>query len=332
LLAGIVVLCPLIKYVELRSGISMSVFGLEYLDAPFEESFVRFLPTFYSGLDRFTWSHLWFLAYLLTFTLLYARPLRRLADDSSRMATVSTLGLYRPLILLVAIQTTLRLVWPGGLNLVNDWANFAYYSTFFVVGFVFARQPAWNEVIDREWKRAGTIGLATSVALGAFLVARSGRIFPSEPTVTSVLAILPALAGSAVAGYCLVIAMLGFARRHLTRSSPFLAYLAESSLPIYVIHQPAVVVSAYYVVGLDAGIAAKYGLVLTTSTASALAIHHTIIRRSPTLRMLLGMKPMTTGARSSIGRTALDARADSAISARDGSTSERATIAAGDAC
>jgi hypothetical protein len=41
------------------------------LAAPFDQSFLEFLPTFFSDPTRFTWAHLWFVAYLLTFTLLY---------------------------------------------------------------------------------------------------------------------------------------------------------------------------------------------------------------------------------------------------------------------
>ena len=77
LLFGCVVLCPVLKYVELRSGVSIGLRGVGAsaalqaahgslqsqplpLAAPFDESFLAFLPSFYTSLDRFTWSHLWF--------------------------------------------------------------------------------------------------------------------------------------------------------------------------------------------------------------------------------------------------------------------------------
>ena len=45
------------------------------LDAPFTTSFLAFWPTFFTDITHFTWSHLWFLAYLFTFSLLYRRLL-----------------------------------------------------------------------------------------------------------------------------------------------------------------------------------------------------------------------------------------------------------------
>src|SRR5215813_5407567 len=87
LLAGSVLLGPPIKYLELRSGLDLHYAGLRVtaplqagfravtgglpVAKPFDGSFLAFLPTFFTRLDRFTWSHLWFLAYLLTLTLLY---------------------------------------------------------------------------------------------------------------------------------------------------------------------------------------------------------------------------------------------------------------------
>src|ERR1043166_1279451 len=88
LLAGSALLGPPLKYLELRSGLDLTQAGLGVtaplrasfrtviprglpLARPFDESFLTFLPTFFTHLDRFTWAHLWFLAYLFTLTLLY---------------------------------------------------------------------------------------------------------------------------------------------------------------------------------------------------------------------------------------------------------------------
>ncbi|MBI3767150.1 MAG: acyltransferase family protein [Deltaproteobacteria bacterium] len=90
--AGALLLCPLLKYAELRSGLSITAKGVTPLVGRYDETFLQFLPTFYTRVDRFTWSHLWFLLYLFTFTftLLYTplfarlirRPGRRLASAS----------------------------------------------------------------------------------------------------------------------------------------------------------------------------------------------------------------------------------------------------------
>src|SRR5262249_62175804 len=78
LVMGCVLLCPPIKYIELASGLDMNATGLRVSDerqdgfhqligsalpvaTSFHESFFEFLPTFFTRIERFTWSHLWFL-------------------------------------------------------------------------------------------------------------------------------------------------------------------------------------------------------------------------------------------------------------------------------
>ena len=293
LVFGIVVICPFIKYYELRSGMSMSIAGFE-TGLEFHESFVAFLPTFYAGLGRFTWAHLWFLVYLFTFTMLYRkRCIARLALPTSE-GTPTTANLYRPLIALILIQTTLRLIWPGGQNLIWDWANFAYYSLYFLMGFEVGRNARWERAIASEWRRAGVIGLGSCLAMAVYLTTAlegSVSIDPSTITIWKVFLLLPLLAFSAIAGYCIILALVGFSMQFLKRGHRILAYLSESALPVYILHQAGIVIPGYYLLQLDLPISAKFALLLTVSIASTLAFYHFIVRPIPTLRMLFGMPP-----------------------------------------
>src|SRR6185436_20166441 len=65
---------------------------------------------------------------------------------------------------------------------------------------------------------------------------------------------------TAPAGYCLVVALLGAARERLSFSTPARAYLAEASLPIYVLHQLAIVGPGFFIIQSAAGPAAKFAL------------------------------------------------------------------------
>jgi uncharacterized protein (DUF2147 family) len=137
--------------------------------------------------------------------------------------------------------------------------------------------PAFEERLREEWRRVLALGLtATGVLLAAVLGA-----FESTPVV---------LVGSAVAGWCFVVGLLGFARERVTRSSPQLRYLAESAFPIYVLHQPVIVVLAAGVVLLPLGIGAKFVSLLAGSVAATLAAYHFGVRPFGLPRRLLGMK------------------------------------------
>lgn len=296
LVAGCVLLAPLIKYLELRSGQDLNHRGLfvtQEVQAsmrsvvpidlpraePFDESFLAFLTTFFTDLDRFTWSHLWFLAYLLTFTLVLLPMLAPLAGRSPRRFRPSRAWVYLPILPLALIQLTLRERFPGPYNLYNDWASVAFYATFLGSGFAMAVVPAFEERLREEWRRVLALGLA---ATGVLLAAVLGA-FESTPAV---------LVGSAVAGWCFVVALLGFAHERFTGGGRQLRYLAESAFPIYVLHQPVIVVLAAGVVLLPLGIASKFVLLLAGSVAATLALYHFGVRPFGPTRRLIGMKAL----------------------------------------
>ena len=291
---GVVLLCPIIKYLELRSGLSITATGAAPLATPFDESFLAFLPSFFTRLDRFTWSHLWFLLYLFTFSVVWSPLLSRWLRRDRAVVPPSTLSLYLPLLPLALIQMTLRLRWPGVQNLYDDWANVTYYSLFFLLGFVIARRPEWEDVIAREWRRTGALGLAAYVAMSVTWLSLgsvgSGALAGRPLAIVLVLQAL-----SALAGYGCVVGLLGFARRHLAFNRPGLAYLTEASLPIYVLHQLAIVGLGFFVVQSQVGVWAKSVVLLAGSVALTMGVYHLVVRRSRVLAAAFGApRPATT--------------------------------------
>jgi peptidoglycan/LPS O-acetylase OafA/YrhL len=306
LAAGCVMFGPVLKYFELRSGFDASMTGLKVaaglqdtfrqvlpvdfpVAAPFHESFLEFWPTYFT-LARFSWAHLWFIAYLFTFTVLY-RPLfvRALAraDAAPLPRSVRPVWVYAPMLPLALVQIVLRPYWPGLQNLVDDWANFAYYSGFVMLGFLLARRPEFECAVWAETRRAFGIALAaTLVLLGAVL-----RLVDSEPLI---------LAATAVAGWGFIVVLLGVAQRAHVRGGAGLAYLAESSFPIYILHQVGVVVTGFWIIKLPLGIATKFVLVLVAGVASTLAFYHFVVRRVPALRFALGMKAVSGAPRRTV--------------------------------
>lgn len=294
LACGTVLYGPMIKYLELRGGQDLGLHGLRVRPAlaetyravipepiaempPFDESFWTFLPTFFTDLGRFTWSHLWFLAYLFTFTALYLPALAALARRPVRSRAVPAWCVYAPLAALVPIQVVLRPRWPGVQNLVDDWANFAYYTTFLLVGFLLARDAGFERAVQGEARRAAGLAAAALVVL---LLGVAGVV--RSPSVV--------LATTAVAGWCMIVVLLGFAAARLRRPARALPYLREAAMPVYVLHQPAVVLLAWLVVALPLGIATKFVLLTVGAAAATAAAYELLVRRSAPLRVAHGMK------------------------------------------
>jgi len=292
LVCGVLLYGPAIKYAELRGGQDFNFYGLhvtadvaeslrDVIDRPipvmpaFTESFGEFLPSFFTRLDRFTWSHLWFLAYLLTFTMLYLPLLRRLATRAPGRA--KPWHVWLPLGLLVPIQIFLRPHWPGVQNLIDDWANFAYYTTYLVVGFLFAHNRELERMAHGERRRAGLVALGS---LGLLLAGVVGLV-PWPPVI---------LAGTAVAGWSMIVWMLGWANEALRSEARGLSYLREASMPVYVLHQAAVVLVGAWVVRMPIGIAPKFLVVCVGAAVLTLATYELLVRRLPMLRLAHGMR------------------------------------------
>jgi uncharacterized protein (DUF2147 family) len=300
LLAGCVLFGPLIKYVELSSGLDLSHTGLRVSPAlqesfreiipsgldvapAFTERFIEFWPTYFTSLGRFTWAHLWFIAYLLAFSLLYRPLFSSLLARSGRLLAARVAWIYAPIAPLVAIQLVLRPHWPGIQNLYDDWANVAYYSVYLLSGFVLATHPRLETLLHGEWKRAGILGIGTALVL--LLVA-----------VGVLQSTAVALAGSAIAGWCFVVAILGLGNRLLSFTNAALDYLRPSALPVYVLHQVAIVgVGHWLVLDLPLGIGPKFGLLVAGSLAATLAVYHLVVRRSAVVAFLLGEKSAAHG-------------------------------------
>jgi hypothetical protein len=109
---------------------------------------------------------------------------------------------------------------------------------------------------------------------------------------------------SAVAGTCIVMALLGYGRQLLAGRERGLAYARDSAMPVYVLHQPIIILLAVPVVALPAGVPVKLGLLLGASTAATVGAYH-LARRSPRLLRLLGAKP---AARSRSGAASRSSR------------------------
>ena len=245
-------------------------------------TFWQYAPKFFTSLDYFTWSQLWFLIYLFVFTLLWMPLFRWLLARAGMLTLRHSWHIYRPIPALILMQGVLRIWWPGYQNLVNDWGNFCYYSAMMMLGFILGSQPAVAGAIQREWRRAAVVG-----ALFAALTIWGWSHEDWSGEMRHIAYYVPGTA----AGYCILVGMLGFAREHLNRRNRVLNYLAESALPVYILHQAGIVVPGWYIVHLNLPLPTRFALLLTVSVTVTVTVYHFLVRPFPLTRRLTGMKP-----------------------------------------
>lgn len=128
------------------------VFTQRVFDGDFTGSFLAWYPHTFQGIysmdnsasGNLSWHHLWFLAYLFFFSLLLI-PIFWYFKNAKRKYIILSLArfmekpgaLFLPAIPLIIINFTLRSTYGwGNQNLIDDWANFLFYSLTFFYGFL----------------------------------------------------------------------------------------------------------------------------------------------------------------------------------------------------
>lgn len=157
-----------------------------------------------------------------------------------------------------------------------------YYLAWFLLGFYAMRSEGFTAAAESlRWP---------ALVLGAAICAHyisSGLYRDSLPDPSWPLAGLNIL--GMLGAWLVVAGLVGLGRRYLDRPSPQLAYLAEASYPVYILHQTVIVAAAFYLVRVVPGSWAGFAAVLAASLAATFVLYEGVRRVTP-LRVLFGMK------------------------------------------
>jgi glucan biosynthesis protein C len=270
LLVGIAVLGPPIKYIELRGGRDLSLNGFRMV-APLRQGFLEFLPQYYTRIALLTWSHLWFLVYLLLYSLLLLPLLVHLARRPIVAAVPPTAWAYLPALPMLLLLAVGQGYWPYLPNLLTDWTNTAYFAVCFVIGAGIAVWPGFGLLLRAEAPRTALLaacGLTIVLIYGESLVGR--------------------LAVGATAWGCIG-ASWGLVERLQPRRTAILNYLSEASLPVYIIHHLPLLLLALWVLQWGLPIWPQIGIIALGDVAISLVLFHFLVRPWYWGRWLLGM-------------------------------------------
>jgi acyltransferase-like protein len=236
-----------------------------------------------------TWNHLWFVAYLWVYTLIAAcfalsPALLARAERALEGLLSGVRLLVVPALILAGCRLVLLPLFPSTHALVDDWYNHAVYGAVFAFGFLAARSPAiWADVVRLRW-RALVVGVA---AYAIILICRS---LPPAEAARLVQRLLYGLDQ-----WCLIVAILGFARRRLAANDgPVRRYLTDAVFTYYIVHQTAIIMLASWLkpAALPAWLEA---LAIVAGTAAICAACYELVRRIAWLRPLFGLKWQVEG-------------------------------------
>jgi glucan biosynthesis protein C len=84
--------------------------------------------------------------------------------------------------------------------------------------------------------------------------------------------------------------LAGFSEHYVNTTSTLLAYLTAAVLPVYVLHQPIMIATAYLIFPLQLPLFLEGLLILVMTTTLPLICYEVLIRRLKPMRFLFGLK------------------------------------------
>lgn len=237
-----------------------------------------------------TWNHLWYLAYVLSYSLLaaVAAPLlARLQPSADRLfaaaaADASGVVLLAVLALpFVFYRALLDPVFPTTHAFGDDWAAHAHFLTIFLFGWFAAGSGGFWNAVERHWLKALVLaGLLGAAIVAARLDADKVRSLPALHATMQILRVAYA--------WLVIVALLGAARRWLDRPGPALSYLTNAMFPYYILHQTLIVWIGFAILGAGLSAPVEVALVLT-GTLAGCVVGYELVRRLGPARVLFGL-------------------------------------------
>ena len=293
---GMVVIVPPQVYLErLSSG-------------QFTGSFPQWLPHAFDGVypkGNVSWHHLWFLAYVLVFTLVLL-PVFLWARSETGQTAVAKAGRVAArygLQWLMVLPLAVSFLWLAPISwningLVGDWNGLVFYGALLLYGAFLFGSTDLLVALQRQRFVSLTVGIAAYALL--YLGYFAGTVRPTiPPEARPVFALV-----SAINVMAWLFAIVGFAHRYLTKRPAFLSEATEAVYPFYLIHQTATVIAVWALLKAGAPPLLGFAAAVMATFAGTWLIYAGLVRPWRWVRPLFGMKAVGTAARRSLPRRA----------------------------
>ncbi|WP_295668373.1 acyltransferase family protein, partial [uncultured Mucilaginibacter sp.] len=274
---------------------------MERLNNGYTGGFWNFYKTVFNFVPypkgSFSWHHLWFIAYLFLYDILFSPLFAWMASPKSvllkeKLALLAK-GKWIYILMLPGIvwYALLAAKFPATNDLAHDYCYFVYWLLFLLVGFICITQPLLMESLERNRRFALTIGFVSLIFLNCL---RWNKIEPGEAQWPfggySFIELFLGL--KAIVGWSWVLALVGYGKKYLNRKHKVLDYLNQAVYPFYILHQTVIVILTYYIVRTpNESILSKYIYTVGFTLFITVGIYHLLIRPFAPTRFLFGMKP-----------------------------------------
>ncbi len=235
-----------------------------------------------------TWNHLWFLAYVLLYGLMAAMvagvAASRLGVWAQRLERVlrGPWLFILPIAFLAAIRIGLYPHFPVTHDVVRDLYTHALSLPAFAFGCLMVDAPRLTSQFVKHRYVALAVALVSYVAFVSYMTLYPEGTTPPEALRNLMRAVY------AVDQWSFIVAILGFAAKHVTRTTPLMKYLGGGIFSFYIVHQTITVVVAANVEKMKLPLFAEMGIVLFITVGGSVLAYE-IAKRIGVLGLLLGV-------------------------------------------
>ncbi|NNE03174.1 MAG: acyltransferase family protein [Eudoraea sp.] len=280
LVVGMLLIVPPQVYIEKFSN---GKFLGSYVDFWPSKAFIGVYPE-----GNLSWHHLWFLPYLLLFSLallplfLYMRK----HPENSFLLWLKNIvenkyGIFWFVLPLYLFESLIEPFFDITHALIDDWFAIINYAALFFFGFLLisVKEQFWKTVSQhrRFYLICGLVGFTLLLSLILTFEDSVWRHFAEAFLKVFNL-------------WSWVLALFGYASKYLNRPSRALAYTNEAVYPFYILHQTITIIIGYYLMDLKWGLATKFSLLTIGTFGGSWLLYEFVIRRWTLIRPLFGLK------------------------------------------
>lgn len=237
---------------------------------------------------NFSWHHLWFLPYLLVFSLLlipiliyFKKHPQNKFISWMKKKVKSIIGVYIFIIPLYLTEAFLEPYFPITHALIDDWFNFINCILLFFFGFLLAliKDDFWLTV-ERYRKYffvMGMLNFSLMILITHFYDDSTVRHF-TEAFI------------KVVNLWSWILTLFGYASKYLNKKSDLLSYCNEAVYPFYILHQTVMIMIGYFLIEKKWSLVVKFSIIIIGTFTISWIIYEFLIRRLRYVRPFFGLK------------------------------------------
>lgn len=235
-----------------------------------------------------SWAHLWFLFYLMLFTVLvWVASALELGRFGDRLATLpaALLPTAAPLLLAPALAWT-SIPWPAPESLVPSLWALVFFGTYFALGYQLFGRFALIERLRplSPWLLIGAVAIYAAL----FWMTDGLGATRSAPMRRFLYAAMEAYAGFWMTLWCLLAA-----KRWLDGQSAVMRWLADASYWVYLVHLPLLFAIQYRLLDVSMHWTLKFAISTLATLALSFASYQLLVRHTLLGRLLNGKTSQT---------------------------------------